>query len=122
MSHDGWDSTIRASGYPYGYWGENVAYGYATADSVMQAWMQSAGHRANILNGSFAEIGIGIASGAPRSGIDGPAGTYVTDFGSRGTATTATTRPKKPTGRCATKASAHGLASRRTVKRCAARR
>ena len=49
MSHDGWDTTIRASGYPYGWWGENVAYGYTTADSVMAAWMNSPGHRANIL-------------------------------------------------------------------------
>ena len=27
MSHDGWDTVIKASGYPYGYWAENVAYG-----------------------------------------------------------------------------------------------
>ena len=66
MSHDGWDTTIRASGYPYGYWGENVAYGYATADSVMAAWMNSAGHRANILNPHYRDLGVGCAYSASR--------------------------------------------------------
>ena len=64
MSHDGWDTTIRASGYPYGYWGENVAYGYTTADSVMSAWMNSPGHRANILNVHYRNLGVGCAYSA----------------------------------------------------------
>ena len=64
MSHDGWDTTIKASGYPYGYWGENVAYGYATADSVMSAWMESPGHRANILNVHYRNLGVGCAYSA----------------------------------------------------------
>ena len=61
MSHDGWDTTIRASGYPDGFWGENVAYGYSNADAVMAAWMNSAGHRANILNANYRNIGVGCA-------------------------------------------------------------
>ena len=61
MSHDGWDATIRASGYPYGYWAENVAYGYGSADSVMAAWMNSDGHRKNILSSSYRNIGVGCA-------------------------------------------------------------
>ena len=44
--------------------------------------MHSAGHRANILSGSFREIGIGIAAGAPRPG-GGSGGTYATEFGGR---------------------------------------
>ncbi len=39
--------------------GENIAYGYSTAESVMNAWMNSEGHRANILNSNFTHIGVG---------------------------------------------------------------
>ena len=39
--------------------GENIAYGYGTPESVMNAWLNSSGHRANILNNSFKTIGIG---------------------------------------------------------------
>jgi uncharacterized protein YkwD len=65
--------------------GENIAWGsydYATPANIVDAWMHSAGHRANILNGRFREIGLGVARGAPVSGQD-QAGTYVTDFGTR---------------------------------------
>jgi uncharacterized protein YkwD len=65
--------------------GENLAWGsgsHATARSIMRAWMNSSGHRANILNGRFREIGIGIARGAPVSGVS-RAATYATSFGSR---------------------------------------
>jgi hypothetical protein len=43
-------------------WGENVAVGYTTAAAVVQAWMNSPGHRANILNANFTEIGVGMAT------------------------------------------------------------
>ncbi|MFT8888768.1 MAG: CAP domain-containing protein [Ethanoligenens sp.] len=39
--------------------GENIAYGQPTAQSVMDAWMNSPGHRANILNSSYTQIGVG---------------------------------------------------------------
>ena len=45
-------------------YGENIAFGYTTAAAVMQAWMNSAGHRANILNPNFTEIGVGVATSA----------------------------------------------------------
>lgn len=45
-------------------YGENIAFGYTTAVSVMQAWMNSPGHRANILNPAFTQIGVGIATSA----------------------------------------------------------
>jgi uncharacterized protein YkwD len=40
--------------------GENIADGFNTPSSVMTAWMNSPGHRANILNGSFTVVGIGV--------------------------------------------------------------
>ena len=62
--------------------GENLGYataGGATPRAIVAAWMQSPGHRANILQRRFHAIGIGIASGTP----GGDAGaTYSTDFGS----------------------------------------
>jgi uncharacterized protein YkwD len=62
--------------------GENLGYGTsdgATPRAIVAAWMESPGHRANILQRRFHAIGIGIASGTP----DGDAGaTYSTDFGS----------------------------------------
>lgn len=39
--------------------GENIAVGYATPGEVMDAWMNSPGHKGNILNGSFTHIGVG---------------------------------------------------------------
>lgn len=41
--------------------GENIAMGQRTPQEVMTAWMNSPGHRANILNTSFKEIGVGVA-------------------------------------------------------------
>lgn len=43
--------------------GENVAYGQAQPHAVMTAWMNSPGHRANILNPDFATLGVGVALG-----------------------------------------------------------
>jgi uncharacterized protein YkwD len=54
---------LDACGYPSGSagWGENIAYGYTTAAAVMDAWLNSSGHRANIENPSFKTIGVGVA-------------------------------------------------------------
>lgn len=41
--------------------GENIAYGQRTPAEVMQGWMNSPGHRSNIMSGSFSEIGVGLA-------------------------------------------------------------
>ncbi len=46
-------------GVQYTAAGENIAYGYPTAESLVQAWMDSPGHRANILSESFTHIGVG---------------------------------------------------------------
>lgn len=56
-------SFIKAVGYSYTTAGENLAIDFTQAESVQSAWMNSPGHRANILNGNFTEIGIGIATG-----------------------------------------------------------
>ncbi|MDO0929303.1 CAP domain-containing protein [Streptomyces sp. TG1A-8] len=66
MSHTGSDGSspgdrITNGGYAWSAYGENIAYGYATAEEVMTGWMNSPGHRANILNCSFKEIGVGLA-------------------------------------------------------------
>jgi uncharacterized protein YkwD len=66
--------------------GENLAWGSGsrgTPGSIVAAWMNSPGHRANILSGKFREIGIGVAYDAPVNGGGGPAGTYATEFGAR---------------------------------------
>ena len=64
MSHTGTDGSnpgarMTAAGYTWWTWGENVAAGQKTAALVVDAWMNSPGHRANILNGSFTSIGVG---------------------------------------------------------------
>ena len=50
---------MRAAGISYRAAAENIAYGQRSAAAVMDAWMNSSGHRANILNGTYTEIGIG---------------------------------------------------------------
>jgi uncharacterized protein YkwD len=62
--------------------GENLAWGtgsLSTPRGVVDAWMASAGHRANILKRSYREIGIGVVTGIPSGGHDGA--TYTADFG-----------------------------------------
>lgn len=104
------DRLHKAGWNPKGAWsaGENIAWGsgdLGTPAKIVDAWMHSAGHRANILNGTFTQIGLGIAGGAPQAGVDGAAATYVTDFGAGGrivpAATPARKRPaaKKPVER-----------------------
>jgi uncharacterized protein YkwD len=51
----------RYAAYPFGRLAENVALGYPDAGTVVQGWMTSKGHRANILNPDVVETGIAIA-------------------------------------------------------------
>ncbi len=55
-----WTTVLTDFGISYRTAGENVAYGQKTALEVMNAWMNSAGHRANILNSNYKEIGVGV--------------------------------------------------------------
>lgn len=52
-------SALREAGVSYSSAGENIAYGQRTPQAVMDQWMNSAGHRANILNPNFTAIGVG---------------------------------------------------------------
>ena len=81
---------IRRGGYLRGArsWaiGENLAWGsgsYASPLGTVRSWMNSPGHRANILRRDWRAIGIGIAVGAPGTRA-GDAATYTTHFGRRG--------------------------------------
>lgn len=53
---------MKSFGISYRTAGENIAYGYPTPEAVVDGWMNSEGHRKNILNSSFAEIGVGYVS------------------------------------------------------------
>ena len=76
---------LRSVGYSRGFsasGGENIAFGVgskSTPQSIVEAWMRSPGHRADILRRSFTDIGIGIALGVPGQTDSGA--TYTTDFG-----------------------------------------
>ncbi|EDU36798.1 CAP domain-containing protein [Clostridium sporogenes] len=52
---------MKKFGIKYSAAGENIASGYPTAKAVVDGWMNSPGHRANILSKSFTEIGVGLA-------------------------------------------------------------
>jgi uncharacterized protein YkwD len=66
MSHTGHDGSgpaqrIRAAGYQItGAWAENIARGYPSPAAVMDGWLNSPGHRANIVNCSLRAIGVGV--------------------------------------------------------------
>ncbi len=90
VSPEGSELTDRLTGAGYlgspGSWvvGENIAWGesyLASPGSIVKAWMNSPPHRANILNGDYSDIGLGIALGTPAS--SNPGATYTTDFGHR---------------------------------------
>ncbi|GAA4351362.1 hypothetical protein GCM10023145_15470 [Angustibacter luteus] len=77
VSQDGrtFDQRIHAAGYSGGLLGENIAAGQRSPAAVMDSWMNSPGHRANILNCGFSKLGVGVARG-------GSYGVYWTqDFG-----------------------------------------
>ncbi|WP_369142633.1 CAP domain-containing protein [Streptomyces sp. R44] len=67
---------ITGAGYAWSTWGENIHRGPKTPARAMADWMDSPGHRANILNCSFKDIGVGVTLAA-----NGP--WWVQDFGAR---------------------------------------
>ena len=78
---------IAAAGYPRTgvTVGENLAWGEETAGSpaeIVEGWMDSPGHRANILRREFREIGIGLAYEPPQP-VAGRVAVYTTNFGGR---------------------------------------
>ncbi len=68
MSHTGSDGSsfstrIRRTAFAGSPGGENVASGQRTPEQVMEAWMNSSGHRRNILNAQFRYVGVGVHEG-----------------------------------------------------------
>lgn len=51
------------AGYNYLHAGENLAVHFTDSEKVVEAWMESPSHRANIMNGNYTEIGVGTARG-----------------------------------------------------------
>ena len=77
MEYGGWWSHVSPEGkppfewiklreYDYLYAGENLAAGYETARVLVQSWMESPGHRANIMGAQFADCGIAIIEGSTK--------------------------------------------------------
>ncbi len=87
FAHDSYDGanlvcvwSTRISNF-YTSWnslGENIAAGYSTPDAVMAGWMGSPGHKANILNSGYREIGVGYYYGS-----NNYHSYWVQDFGAR---------------------------------------
>jgi uncharacterized protein YkwD len=55
---------VNATGYTWASLGENIAAGYSGIDSVVEGWMRSDGHCANIMNPDFDEMGLASVAGA----------------------------------------------------------
>jgi uncharacterized protein YkwD len=85
QSGAGFDDRIKRTGWTKSRrsytMGENIGWGggeLSTPRAMVRGWMNSSGHKANILAREFRYIGIGIADGAPTGGSGA---TYATDFG-----------------------------------------
>ena len=79
---------IRQAGYgkPGDGWkvGENLGWGTgerATPNALVDAWLNSDGHKKNMLAGAYRELGVGVAIGAPKATTDLPGGTYTLNLG-----------------------------------------
>lgn len=141
FAHEAPDGTdvvdrLTATGYirPGSGWevGENLAWAQgvlASPANVVKAWMESPGHKANVLTRSYREIGIGIVLGTPKAGPDGS--TFTTNFGRRDAEPvaeqpgfTVATSAAKPTQAAKVKAASKAKAkkARQTRARKAAKR
>jgi uncharacterized protein YkwD len=58
---------VNATGYAWASLGENIAAGYPDIDSVIDGWMRSDGHCANLMNPAFDEVGLACVPGAAGS-------------------------------------------------------
>ena len=59
-------------GYDYREFGENLAVGYRTPESIVDGWMHSPEHRKNVLNSAFEEVGVAVAAASPERRFMGP--------------------------------------------------
>lgn len=81
FSHQGPDGKepwqwIREAGYDYAYAGENLAVRFYDSADVVEAWMESPSHRANVVKGVYRDIGIGVAEGV----YEGQKTTFVVQY------------------------------------------
>jgi uncharacterized protein YkwD len=84
FAHGNVERRLKRVDYRWITYGENIGMGSGSRgspESVFRAWMNSRGHKANILDRDFREIGIGVATGTYR-GADGVS-MYTVDFGAR---------------------------------------
>jgi len=89
FAHNSQDGTtfaqrIKREGYNYRAAGENIAWGsgsLGSPDSIFKNWMNSPGHKANIMNKSYREVGIGAVAGTYQSYAG--ATMWTADFGTR---------------------------------------
>ncbi len=86
FSHTGSDGSrtsdrTKLAGYESSYVGQNIAAGYITAEEVVRGWMNSPGHRENILNPNYKEIGIGYYYLADDTGDVNYNSYWTQDFG-----------------------------------------
>ncbi len=84
FAHDSLDGRspfdrMKAAGYRGGAMAENIAVGYKSAAAVVEGWMNSEGHRKNILNCTYTVIGIGYDDGQVKP--EWGSGSWVQDFG-----------------------------------------
>lgn len=61
---DGPGERFEEAGYAGSTWGENIAWGYGSPEAVVEGWMNSPGHCANIMNPNFTETGVGYYEGS----------------------------------------------------------
>lgn len=71
---------INNAGYSYAKAGENLAYGFDNEDAVVAGWMNSPGHRANMLDNNYQEVGFGFAE-TPNFVGEGPSTVVVAMYG-----------------------------------------
>lgn len=81
---------MRPHGYEYRYAGENLASGFDTSEVLVDAWMESQGHRANILSPVYRDCGVSVIEGSTTGRISGKS--IVVMFGSA-SAPSSTDRP-----------------------------
>lgn len=81
---------IQNAGYKYAKAGENLAYGFATSSETVTGWMNSASHRANLLDAGFTQVGFGFANSKDFNG-DGKQTVVVAMYGRPLTSTTGST-------------------------------
>jgi uncharacterized protein YkwD len=62
---------VKNHHYRYATIGENLADGYRSARAVVEGWMRSPGHRANVLGNSFQDVGLSIVRGSPTRHTNG---------------------------------------------------